>query len=155
MSDEEEQHHLPTSVEEHEEEEKKKVSADTAHGHLDWKSYVLIPKDEDLRDRVIGCKSFQDIAEKLIKFLEANKEFRLAFFLSRQKHLHLINIKTFDRYQFRPLQSNTETTYFCCANYFTLECRNIIKIHHSLEFSPKNYYFDLIHNQACKDRSSE
>ena len=37
MSDEEEQHHLPTSVETHEEEEKKSVSADTAHGNLDWK----------------------------------------------------------------------------------------------------------------------
>ena len=139
MSDEEEQHHLQTSVEKDEEEEKKSVSADTAHGNLDWKSYVMIPKDKELRDKVLGCKSFQDIAEKLIKFLEANKEFRLAFFLSRQKHLHLINIKTFDRYQFRPLYSQTETSYFCCANYFTLECRNIIKIHHSLEFSSKNY----------------
>ena len=51
-SDEEEQGNLPTSVEK--EEEKKSVSTDAIQGGIEsWKSYVMIPKNEELRDFVL------------------------------------------------------------------------------------------------------
>ena len=38
----------------------------------------MIVKNEKIRDKVLENKSFQDIAEKVIKFLEANKDYRIA-----------------------------------------------------------------------------
>lgn len=90
---------------------------------------MMIVKNEKIRDKVLETKSFQDIAEKLIKFLEANKDYRLSVVSPIQKHLHLINIKTFDRYYFKP--TDTETLYFNCANYNLLRCKHTIIIHPS------------------------
>ncbi len=58
---------MPTLVE-----EEKSVAAEETKEDLEWKSYVMISKNEAIRDKVLENKSFQDIAEKLIKFLEAN-----------------------------------------------------------------------------------
>jgi hypothetical protein len=40
----------------------------------------MINKNEELRDWVLDNKSFQDFAVNLTKFLESNKEFKLAVF---------------------------------------------------------------------------
>ena len=65
---EEEEEQIPTPLQE----EENSCSAEETKEDLDWKSYVMISKNEAIRDKLLENKSFQDIAEKLIKFLEAN-----------------------------------------------------------------------------------
>lgn len=109
----------------------------------------MIQKNEEIRDKVLHNQSLQDMAKKMKKFMEANKEFRLLFVVKRQKYFHLFNSCTLEKYYLRP--TDTEVIYFPCANYCTMQCKSIIKIDlnaHFFELS-KNDSSDLKHNLAC------